>query len=89
MKAQTFWLEQSVQDFFGGCNWLGTQLENYSGDANGQALSLTLSVAEFFRAFSWDGIPEVGVMPASSPPLPIASTSEAPDVTLDDLFNLF
>lgn len=88
MKTQTSWLEESVQEFFGRCNWLGNPLEGQNHQATGQPLSLTLSVAQFFRAFAWEGIPEVGAMPVSAS-LPTASVPEPSEVTIDDLFDLF
>lgn len=88
MKTDNSWLQKSVQDFFGNCNWLGRSLETQNGSATGQKLSLTSSVGDFFRAISWEGIPEVGAMPT---PLPVAviPSSESGEVTLDDLLDLF
>ena len=88
MKIQTSWLEESVQGFFGRCNWLGTPQTGQNGQATGQPLSLTLSVAQFFGAFFWEGIPEVGAMPTSLP-LPTVFNPEPAEVTIDDLFDLF
>ena len=88
MKSDNSWLQKSVQDFFGNCNWLGRTLETQNGSVTVQKLSLTSSVGDFFRAISWEGTPEVGAMPT---PLPIAvmPTSESGEVTLDDLLDLF
>jgi hypothetical protein len=88
MKSQTSWLDKSVQDFFGHYNWLGKPLETQNGSVPGQLLSLTLPVADFFRAISWEGIPEVGALPP--PPVMAAlPVSEPAEVTIDDLFDLF
>jgi len=88
MKSQNSWLSQSVQDFFGRYNWLGKPLETQNASVPGQLLSLTLPVADFFRAISWEGIPEVGALPPPPvmPPIPI---SEPAEITIDDLFDLF
>jgi hypothetical protein len=88
MKSQNSWLSKSVQDFFGRYNWLGKPLETQNGYVPGQLLSLTLPVADFFRAISWEGIPEVGALPPPPvmPPMPI---SEPAEITVDDLFDLF
>ncbi|OCR02583.1 hypothetical protein BCD67_15370 [Oscillatoriales cyanobacterium USR001] len=88
MKTETSWLEKSVQDFFGNCNWMGIPRTSQNGSVTGKTLSLTSSVGEFFRGISWEGIPEVGAMPT---PLPVAtiSTKESTEVTLDDLLDLF
>lgn len=88
MKIKTSWLEKSVQDFFGHYNWLGKPLETPNGSASGQLLTLTMPVGDFFRAISWEGIPEVGVLPPP-PPLPVISVREPAEVTIDDLFDLF
>ena len=88
MKSQTSWLDQSVQEFFGHYNWLGKPLETQNGSTPGQVLTLTQSVADFFQAISWEGIPEVGALPLP-PPLPVISISESAEVTIDDLFDLF
>ena len=88
MKSQNSWLEKSVQDFFGRYNWLGQPLETQNGSVPGQLFSLTRPVADFFRAISWEGIPEVGALPPPPvmPPIPVSETAE---VTIDDLFDLF
>jgi hypothetical protein len=88
MKTETFWLEKSVQDFFGNCNWLGRPIATQNGSVTGKALSLTSSVGDFFRAISWEGIPEVGAMPTHLP-VAIVPPSESTEVTLDDLLDLF
>lgn len=88
MTSQTSWLKQSVQQFFGNYNWLGKPLETETGYVNGKLLSLTMPVSEFFRAISWDGIPEVGAMPPP-PPSPVIVVNESAEVTIDDLFDLF
>lgn len=88
MKSQTSWLDKSVQDFFSHYNWLGKPLETQNGSTPGQVLALTQSVANFFQAISWEGIPEVGALPLP-PPLPVVSISESAEVTIDDLFDLF
>lgn len=88
MKSQTSWLDKSVQDFFGHYNWLGKPLETPNGSAPGQLLTLTMPVADFFRAISWEGIPEVGAIPPI-PPSPVISVSEPAEITIDDLFDLF
>lgn len=88
MKSQTSWLDKSVQDFFGHYNWLGKPLETQNGSVPGQLLSLTLPVADFFRAISWEGIPEVGALPPP-PVMPSLPVSEPAEVTIDDLFDLF
>ncbi|MDQ2099589.1 MAG: hypothetical protein QQW96_18315 [Tychonema bourrellyi B0820] len=88
MKSQTSWLEKSVQEFFGNYNWLGKSLETQNGFVPGQLLTLTMPVSEFFRAISWEGIPEVGAMPPP-PPMPVISVYEPAEVTIDDLFDLF
>ncbi len=88
MKSQTSWLDKSVQDFFGHYNWQRKPLETQNGSIPGQVLTLTRSVADFFQAISWEGIPEVGALPLP-PPLPPISISEPAEITIDDLFDLF
>ncbi|MBE9187581.1 hypothetical protein IQ270_23765 [Microcoleus sp. LEGE 07076] len=88
MKSQTSWLDKSVQDFFGNYNWLGKPLETQNGSTPGSVLTLTRSVADFFQAISWEGVPEVGALPLP-PPVPVISISEPAEVTIDDLFDLF
>jgi hypothetical protein len=88
MKSQTSWLDKSVQDFFGHYNWLGKPLETQNGSVPGQLLSLTLPVADFFGAISWEGIPEVGALPPP-PVMPAIPVSEPAEITIDDLLDLF
>lgn len=88
MKTENLWLGKSVQDFFGNCNWQGRPIVSKNGSVTDRALNLTSSVEDFFRSISWDGNPVVGAMPT---PLPVAiiPPSDATEVTLDDLLDLF
>ena len=88
MKSQASWLDKSVQDFFGHYNWQRKPLETQNGSISGQVQSLTRSVSDFFQVISWEGIPEVGVLPPP-PPLPVISVYEPAEVTIDDLFDMF
>lgn len=94
MSPESLWLEQSVQQFFSHCNWLGKPL---SSEPKAPVLDpsespnwgdLTLSVGEFFRYFSWEKTPTIGVLPSPTPQ-PTFSSPENRDVTLDDLLNIF
>ncbi len=92
MNSKHAWLRQSVQDFFTNLNWLGSPLTVPVAAENGHApqphLNLTLTVAEFFQAVNWDGIPQVGVIPPANNS-PISSDTSDLDVTIDDLMGLF
>jgi len=87
MKNQQGWLGESVQDFFGNLNWLGTpaRVENY--DRTPAQSNLTLSVADFFQRIDWEGVPLVGAMPIV--PVSVSNTPDQLDVTIDDLMGLF
>ena len=92
MNSDKAWLKQSVQDFFTNFNWLGSPVTVHAPIENGHApqprLNLTLTVAEFFQAVNWDGIPQVGVIPPTNNS-PISSETSDLDVTIDDLMGLF
>lgn len=92
MSPEKAWLRQSVQDFFTNFNWSGspvtvhTQVEN--DHAPQSSLNLTLTVAEFFQAMNWEGIPQVGVVPSANSSSVSTETSDL-DVTIEDLMGLF
>lgn len=92
MNSEKAWLKQSVQDFFTNFNWSGSPASVHQVVENGHApppsLNLTLTVAEFFQAMNWEGIPQVGVVPTANN-APIASETSDLDVTIEDLMGLF
>lgn len=87
MKNQQGWLSESVQDFFGNLNWLGTPARAESHDRAPSQSNLTLSVADFFQRIDWEGVPQVGAMPIV--PVSVSDTPDQLDVTIDDLMGLF
>ncbi|HEY9866785.1 MAG TPA: hypothetical protein V6D21_21610 [Candidatus Obscuribacterales bacterium] len=87
MKNQQGWLSESVQDFFGNLNWLGTPTTVENHDHTPSPSNLTLSVADFFQRIDWEGVPQVGAMPIVS--VSVADTPAQLDVTIDDLMGLF
>lgn len=83
------WHYRSVQEFFGQFNWQGQPQFNQNGQDPSSQLSLQMSVAQFFQAVPWEGTPEVGVLPTSSPVTAAASKNNESDVTLDALLDIF
>jgi hypothetical protein len=92
MSDGVYWLEQSVQDFFSNCNWLGNPVVESSNGKTPKEVSnlqdLTISVGEFFKLFPWDGTPIIGALPTPTP-TPVFSEVDTQDVTLEDLLNIF
>ncbi|VXD11870.1 hypothetical protein [Planktothrix paucivesiculata] len=87
MKNQPGWLSESVQDFFGNLNWLGTPVRVENHDRTPSQSNLTLSVADFFQRIDWEGVPQVGAMPIV--PVSVSNTPDESDVTIEDLMGLF
>jgi hypothetical protein len=83
------WLQSSVQQFFTGVNWDDHSVEVQKIKLTGTgdtpiALSLTLSVGEFFSAVQWDG---ATIAPVATVEVPDAAPIE--DLTLDNFFDQF
>lgn len=79
-----FWLQTSVQQFFGGFNWedLPPDVQQVKSDAS-QPPNLSLSVSQFFASFNWDGAEIAAASPVQAAP------TAAIDVTIDDFFSQF
>lgn len=83
------WLQWSVEDFFGRCNWTGEPpaLQEWR-QQEGQPLPMTVTVGEFFRSLPWFGNPSVGSLPKATNVPEVAPDKER-ETTLADLLDLF
>ena len=86
------WQRQTVQQFFGSCNWddhslklQALKLTATQPQGSDQPLSLTLKVQDFFAAVNWDGT----AIAAFSKPEKVAIEDSADDLTLDGFADLF
>jgi hypothetical protein len=73
----------SVKDFFASITWNG-QPQFAPAPDQGQGLSYQMPVRNFFSHFTWQGQPNIGVVPQIH-----TRQSEAPDLDLSDLSDLF
>lgn len=82
------WLQLSVQTFFAGFNWNDDSptvqaIKQTAAQSNGEPLSLTLTVSQFFAAIPWDSVSTMSVKSD-------LSTSKPDDqFTLEDFSGLF
>lgn len=82
------WLNQTVQQFFGGINWADhppelQQLRLATHLDQPQSLNL-LTVNQFFNAMNWEGNTVAPLNLSEAP-----ANSEVDAVTLEDFFELF
>lgn len=83
------WLQWSVEDFFGRCNWTGEPLALQEWRQHeGQPLPMTVTVGEFFRSLPWEGSPTVGSLPKTTSAPELVTENER-QTTLADLLDLF
>ncbi len=89
--GQSFWKQQTVQDFFGRSNWKGV-LPSLTGKEQGAPQSITFSldlpVSEFFKYFAWEGRPNIAALPCLESSAKGDSTP-SDDFNLTDLSDLF
>jgi hypothetical protein len=87
----TDWLQQSVQKFFTSFNWEDhppavQEIKLTADQGNGAALSLTLSVSQFFSTIPWEGNTIAPNHAAADSPSPLTTEDE---FTLEDFSDLF
>jgi hypothetical protein len=79
------WRSLSVQDFFTRIAWEGGRRTAPQSNAQvAQSLSYLLPIQEFFSCFAWEGRPNIGAVPQFT-----ASPNKIPQISLDDLSDLF
>ncbi len=86
------WRQETVQSFFAGFSWSGTQPHATPGQPTAAQLNtdapLNATVSQFFESFPWEGQPTIG-----APIAPMAAqqtaTPTSSDLTLDDISSLF
>jgi hypothetical protein len=82
------WLQLSVQTFFTTFNWnddlpMVQAIKQTAAQGNGEPLSLTLTVSQFFAAIPWDS---VAIAPTQSE---LLTSTPADQFTLEDFSDLF
>lgn len=84
-KAESVdWRSQNVGAFFSSIAWDGPTVHNQTDIEAARPLSYLLPVQSFFGCFVWQERPNVGVIPQLSP-----RTTQVPELSLDDLSDLF
>ncbi|OIP70694.1 MAG: hypothetical protein AUK48_13285 [Oscillatoriales cyanobacterium CG2_30_44_21] len=88
------WRLQPLQTFWQSVNWENRAIApTITTSANGkvsQTLSFLMSVRDYFRAVSWNGIPEIAATPEpQSKAAPIDESKETLEDFLDDISNFF
>lgn len=79
------WRSLSVRGFFSSIAWDGHRQTEHPSDAQAaQALSYLLPIQAFFGCFAWEGRPNIGSVPQFT-----ASLHTVPEISLDDLSDLF
>lgn len=88
------WRLQPLQTFWQSVNWENRAIAPTSTSSNGQVsqtLSFLLSVRDYFKAISWNGVPEIA---ATTPEpqmttTPIDESKETLEDFLDDISKFF
>jgi hypothetical protein len=79
------WRSLTVRGFFSSIAWEGGRRPVPQSDVQAaQALSYLLPIQTFFGCFAWEGRPNIGAVPQFT-----ASPSKVPEISLDDLSDLF
>jgi hypothetical protein len=87
------WRLQPLQVFWQSVNWENQAIAptNSSNGKVPQALSFLMSVRDYFKAISWNGIPEIAAPAEIQTPItpPIDPSKETLDDFLDDVYKFF
>ncbi|PZU99891.1 MAG: hypothetical protein DCE90_00960 [Pseudanabaena sp.] len=87
------WRLQPLQTFWQSVNWENRAIAPITTSSNEQApktLSFLLSVRDYFKSISWNGIPEIAATPEpqiATPP--IDQSKETLEDFLDDISKFF
>jgi len=89
------WRLQPLRSFWQGVNWenrvIAPVLSHSKSSNNGSApvLSLLMSVREYFRAISWNGIPEIAATETKLSSSSMDENNETLEDFLDDISKFF
>ena len=84
------WSSHSIQDFFQNANWQGLQNNLISKVAKQINLEISLTTADFFQCFAWEGKPKIAQKLTSQNSTVMKNLSgAAKQSTLSDLSQLF
>lgn len=82
----------TVQEFFKYSNWEGLSekvltLESSESELTSFSSPFSLSVSDFFQKVEWEGKPDIASLPKTM--VAVDSSSQSPELNINDLSNLF